>query len=262
MRFSLCIEMFYPRLDFSERLAPIAEAGFRSIEFWSPYDKDLAALGEQSRRLSLEIANFSAHRRHSPVSADDLDGFLEEIEDNARAARNLGCRRLMILSDALQADGSAKPAPGPIERKRKHLLAALRKAADIAQREDLMLCLEPLNLHDHPGYFLHRSEQAFELIEAVDSPHLKVLYDVYHMQRQEGHILETIERRMHSIGYFHVADVPGRFEPGGGELNYPNILNVIGQLGFVGTVGFECRPQADESSALGRIRALIQPFAA
>ncbi|HEY5596402.1 MAG TPA: TIM barrel protein [Candidatus Bipolaricaulota bacterium] len=262
MRFSLCIEMFYPRLDFSKRLAFIAEAGFGAIEFWSPYDKDLAALGDQAKQLGLEVANFSAHRQHSPVLQEDLDGFLEEVTRNARAAERLGCEQLMVLSDALQADGSAKPASSSAVQQRKNLLIALRRAARIAEGAGILLCLEPLNLQDHPGYFLHRSEQAFELIKEVDSPHLKVLYDIYHMQRQEGHILETIERHIQSIGYFHVADVPGRFEPGSGELNYPNILGAIDRLGFVGTIGFECRPQAGEPDAFGRIRTLIRPFQA
>ncbi|RMF83269.1 MAG: hypothetical protein D6736_21865 [Nitrospinota bacterium] len=120
------------------------------------------------------------------------------------------------------------------------------------------MLLEPLNLHDHPGYFLDNSDLAFTVVRTIRSPYLKVLFDIYHMQRAEGHILETISRYSEEIGYFHIADVPGRYEPGTGELHYPNILQAIQRLGYTGTIGFECRPQSSETLALTRIKTLIE----
>lgn len=224
MRFSICIEMFYPNLGFVERLALIRAAGFDTVEFWSPYDKDLAALQQQATQLGLSVANFSGHRNYSPVIHHDLEGFLKEIEQNAKAAKALGCRQLMVLSDALQGDGSAKPCDLSPDEKQQNLIKALEGAVEIAKREDVELCLEPLNLNDHPDYFLHRSQTTFEMIRTIDSPHLNVLFDIYHLQRAEGHIIETIQKHIDNIACFHVADVPGRVEPGSGELNYANIF--------------------------------------
>lgn len=261
MRFSVCIEMFFPECAHEARLEPIGQAGFDTIEFWSPYDKDLNALGKEAARLGLQVALFSGHRRHSPVLAEDRNGFLEELQRNAATARALGCPRLMVLSDALEPDGAAKPARLSDAQKRKHLERALSEAAALAAREGVQLLLEPLNLRDHPNYFLHRSADAFELVRAVGSPHLKVLYDVYHMQRAEGHLLETIEAQLPQIGHFHVAEVPGRVEPGDGEIHHANLFARLKAWGFMGVVGFECRPQRDDATALGRIQHLIQPFA-
>lgn len=261
MRFSICIEMFFPELGFCERLAPIRDAGFDTVEFWSPYDKDLQSFSKETRRLGLNVSLFSAHRNHSPVLAQDHDGFWAEVEQNSEMATRLNCPRLMVLSDALQDDGSAKPAHLPAEAKRQNLLIALPKAADIAARHNIELCLEPLNSKDHPGYFLHRADTAFEVVETLNRPNLKVLFDVYHMQREQGQILESIRPHIQHIAYFHVADVPGRVEPGNGELHYPNILRAIQAWGFSGTVGFECRPRQDTKSALHRLSAFIQPFA-
>jgi len=262
MRFSICIEMFFPELGFCKRLSAIRAAGFDTVEFWSPYDKDLQAFHQEVQRLGLQVALFSGHRNHSPVLAQDLDGFLAEIEGNAQTEKRLGCHRLMVLGDALQPDGSAKPADLSHRQKRENLLNALEKAARIAAQGGLELCLEPLNLKDHPGNFLHQSEAAFEVVEILNHPNLKVLFDIYHMQRSQGHIIETIQTHLDHIGYFHAADVPGRVEPGSGELNYPNIFRAIERMGFSGTVGFECRPQGDANKALEHIGALIAPFAA
>lgn len=261
MRFSICIEMFYPNLGFVERLYLIQAAGFDTVEFWSPYDKDLPALHQKATQLGLSVANFSGHRNYSPVIHHDLEGFLKEIEQNVKAAKALGCRQLMVLSDALQGDGSAKPCHLSPSQKQQNLIKALAGAVEIAKVEEVELCLEPLNLNDHPGYFLHQSQATFETIRTIDSPYLNVLFDIYHLQRSEGHILETIKENIGKIAYFHVADVPGRVEPGSGELNYANIFRAIKDLGFTGTVGFECQPQHDETEALNNIQTLIEPFA-
>jgi len=260
MRFSLCFEMFYPQLDVVERLRPIKEAGFDQVEFWSPYDKDLDALRREALRLGLGVARFSGHRNHSPVIAGELEGFLGEIEQNIKAAQALGCPQLIVLSDALQTNGAAKCADLPDEQQWNNLQSALEQATLLAERGRIQLCLEPLNLYDHPDYFLHRCEPAFEQVRTIDSPQLKVLFDVYHAQRSQGRILETIAQHVEDIACFHLADVPGRFEPGTGELHYPNILTAIEGLGFEGTIGFECLPQHDEASALKAIRSLIEPF--
>lgn len=258
MRFSICLELFYPHLPFLDRLPHIQEQGFHFIEFWSPYDKDLTALHKRKSQYGLEITTFSAHRHSSPVLPQDQESFLQEIARNLESAKRLGCAQLIVLSDALGEDDGAKPAPISAEQKLLTLVKALEHAVRLAQQQQVTLLLEPLNLEDHPRYFLDKSALTFTVVQAVGSPYLKVLFDIYHMQRAEGHLLETITQHIADIGYFHVADVPGRYEPGTGELHYLNILQTIRRLGYTGTIGFECRPQKSEALAFARLKELIE----
>ena len=123
----------------------------------------------------------------------------------------------------------------------------MAEAVHIAERADFTLLLEPLNtLVDHPGYYLDSSAEAVEIVRAVGSPHLKLLYDVYHMQIMEGNLLATIEKNLAWIGHFHAAGVPGRGELFGSELNYPVILAKIEALGYQGAFGLEYFPKLSD----------------
>ncbi|MFQ5794254.1 MAG: hydroxypyruvate isomerase family protein [Candidatus Bipolaricaulia bacterium] len=258
MKFSICLEMIFPELEFPERIDRVAEQGFDHIEFWGWTEKEIEAIQERLDRTSLGVTNFSAHRRSSPILAEDRLAFLEEVDASLEMANQLGCNSLMLLSDALTESSAAKPADLPWEEAYLNLLRALEQAAALAERDGLTLVIESLNLHDHPGYFLNRSRPAFQLIRTIGNPALKVLYDIYHMQISEGNIITTIRENIEAIGYFHAADVPGRGEPGSGELNYRNIFRAIQEAGYDRTIGFEFAPIADDVTALKAIRELIQ----
>jgi hydroxypyruvate isomerase len=117
--------------------------------------------------------------------------------------------------------------------------------------------VEPLNSKvDHQGYFLDHGAEAFALIEAIGHPALRVLFDIYHMQIMDGDIIATIEAHAPAIAHFHVADVPGRHEPGTGELNYANIFRRIDATGYGGFVGLEYRPSGDHAASLAQVAAL------
>jgi sugar phosphate isomerase/epimerase len=138
---------------------------------------------------------------------------------------------LMPLSCG-RIDNQGIPVPSSMaltaEQKADSMLAGLREAAALAERADVTLLLEPLNtIVDHPGYTLCHSAPAFELVRRVGSSRLKVLYDVYHMQIMEGNLIATMEANLAEIGHVHVADVPGRHEPGMGEINYGNIARML-----------------------------------
>jgi len=107
---------------------------------------------------------------------------------------------------------------------------------------------------DHPGYTLSHSNHAFEIVRRIGSPHLRVLYDVYHMQIMEGDLITTLTANLHAIGHIHVADVPGRHEPGTGEINYANIARALRTAGFDGSIGLECFPQGSSERAIEAFR--------
>jgi hydroxypyruvate isomerase len=120
--------------------------------------------------------------------------------------------------------------------------------------------LEPLNTHvDHAGYYLDSSVEGAELVRAINSPHLRLLYDVYHMQIMEGNVIANIEKNLDLIGHFHSAGVPGRGELFMGELNYPQILQRIAARGYKGRFGLEYFPKMkDNLASLKQVRAYLQ----
>lgn len=118
-----------------------------------------------------------------------------------------------------------------------HVVDALRRGAEIFEPHGLIMVLEPLS--DTPDLFMRYSDQTYELCKAVNSPACKILYDVYHMQRNEGNLIPNIERCWNEIAYFQVGDNPGRKEPGTGEINYRNLFKFIYDKGYRGVVGME-----------------------
>ena len=149
------------------------------------------------------------------------------------------------MSDIMQEDRSVKPHPYEIskEEMRENTISVLRELAPIAEEAGITLVIEPLNtLVDHAGYSLYSSAEGIEIVKAVNSPAVRLLYDAYHMQIMEGNIIDTIRNNWQYFGHFHIADVPGRNQPGTGELNYNNILKALKETGYAGIVGFEFAP--------------------
>ena len=154
------------------------------------------------------------------------------------------------MSDIMQADRSVLPAPYPISEaeKRANTLAVLKELAPLAEAAGITLVIEPLNTKvDHRGYSLCHAAPAFELVREVGSPRIRVLFDAYHLQIMEGNLIQSIRDGIDTIGYFHIADVPGRHEPGTGELNYANILAALSACGYEGVVGHEYEPRNGDS---------------
>lgn len=263
MRFAICLEMIFPDLAFLERARRVREAGFSAVEFWGWGGKDLDGL----RGLvdeGLAVATFSGQRRGSLVDPRDWDIYREEVQGSIPVARRLGCDRLMVLTDELLPDGSARPARPDLTpaEKRRHVVRGLTELAPMAEEAGITLLLEPLNtLVDHPRYFLESAREGFAIVAEVNSPRIRLLYDVYHMQIMEGNVTETLRRHLDLVGHIHAADVPGRHEPGTGELNFGNILRSLAEAGYTGTVGFEFTPRGETEPALSGIAALRQDLA-
>ncbi len=265
----VCLEPIYPSLPVEERIARIAEAGYRCVEFWHPegtwdgstirtdWAKDAAALQNACRQNGVALNDFALHAWDGsiggcPVKRQDRDGYLEQIRKMIAFAEAAGCRKGITLS------GTVDPSLSRSEM-RKNFEEALSEAVRIAEAADFTLLLEPLNtLVDHPGYYLDSPGEAVEIVRAVNSPKLKILFDVYHMQIMEGNLLATIEKNLEWIGHFHAAGVPGRGELFDCELNYPHILATIESLGYDGCFGLEYFPRlADHGESLRKNLAYL-----
>ena len=242
MKLSLCLEMLFTDRPFIERMALAAQLGYRAIEFWDWRDKDLPALADAAQEFDLTIAAMSGNRRYALIDPVGRAGLVEEMEQVFDAAERLKCRNIMMLSDVLQNDGSAAPtaAHTSMEEKFEAMEEAMRILADHPTAQSLTLLLEPLNTAlDHRGCFLDHSEPGVALVKRVDSERVKLLYDIYHMSMMDEDVVAEIERNLEWIGYFHVADMPGRHQPGTGKIDYQAVNALLRRSQYDGFVGME-----------------------
>ncbi len=254
MKFSCCIEMIYTHLPFTARIEAAAQAGFDAFEFWTWQDKDIAAIKAAAGKSGITPATFQASLDGVMVDSADKEIYIEGVKKSIGIAKELGVSTLFCMSDIMQEDRSVKPHSRPIspDEMKESTIDVLQSLAPIAKDAGVTLVIEPLNTAvDHPGYSLHDTKAGVEIIKAVDSPNVRLLYDAYHMQIMEGDIICTIKKYAEYFGYFHIADVPGRHQPGTGELNYVNILKALKASGYSGGVGFEFEP-VGEHDAIAR----------
>jgi hydroxypyruvate isomerase len=250
IRLSACIEMIYRELPMDERIARVAAMGLPAFEFWSWTNKDLPAIAAAMARHHLAVSSFAYASPGAIVDPANHAAFLQHFDGVLAAADTLDCRTV-IVTVGQELPQVARPA------QHAAIVAALQALAPRARQHGITIVVEPLNiLVNHKGYYLSTSEESFQVIDEVGSPAIKVLFDVYHQQITEGNLINNITTYFDKIGHFHVADNPGRNEPGTGEINYANVLRVIDGLGYAGYVGLEYRPRADADASLAQTKAI------
>lgn len=245
MKKSACIEMMFTEVPFEQRFELVKEAGFDYIEFWSWQDKDIKEIKSLCAKYGIKIASFSGDKEFSMVNKTENKDYINFVVESMETAKFLNCKYLVIHSNALGDGGVVVNHYDEISDyvKFTNMYDVLKILAPIAEKNGITLVLEALNTQiDHVGNFLAYTKDSTDLIEIVNSDFIKVLYDVYHMQINEGNIIATISKYIKSIGYIHIADVPGRNEPGVGEINYKNVMGTLRKLNYKGIIGFELSP--------------------
>src|SRR5215207_7199512 len=191
-----------------------------------------------------------------PSGTDAAKTFLKTAEQTLDVARELGCPCLVVHPAELVEGKAAKPMFRVSGEMWLTALRALERLAELGERAGVVYCLENLNtVVDHPGVPLARAKDTLALVEAVDSPHVRMMLDLYHAQIGEGNLVALIERAGQAIGEVQLADVPGRCEPGTGEIYYPAVARALQRIGYTGTVGLEAYASGDNVQALERFRA-------
>ncbi len=227
MLYAFCLEMLYTELPFIDRLKAAKQDGIAFIEFWDWRDKDLNLLNQRQTELSINITNISGNRNYGMVDPQERQFFINELTETIKIAKDLNCPRIMLLVQSLTANGKANPVSDSLSNIQiaDQVIACGLEITALADRFDIDMVIEPLNsIIDHPGYFLDSSSLAFQIIKEINHPRIKILYDIYHMAVMGENIVKDIEANLDLIGYFHVADYPGRSEPGSGEIDYKNIF--------------------------------------
>ncbi|MBC9987982.1 hydroxypyruvate isomerase [Haloferax sp. AS1] len=230
---------------YPERIRRAGATGVEAVEFWDWREKDLPALEAAAADAGVDIVSCTAGGvLTDPEAAKEA---VETVRESIDAASDIGCPTL-ILTTGPDQDKYSRRA------QRETVVKILSAVAPVAEEADVTLALEPLNTAvDHPGYFLTTTAEGFSIVDDVDSSHVKLLYDVYHQQVTEGNIIATLTDRIDDIGHIHVADVPGRREPGTGEINFDNVLSAINDAGYDGYIGCEFRPSGDPDDAVEAI---------
>lgn len=260
MRFqtSACIEAMYGELPFLERFAAAKKDGFDFVEFWSWTDKDLSAVKAAAEAAGIGISGFNGDAYFSLINPSHKEKYLDFLRQSVMAAKQVGAHSLTIHSNALGEGGLVSDLCEEVSDTVKlcTMFENLQRCADIAVENEMDLNLEPLNITtDHVGNFLATTQMAAELVEMIGCPRLNVLYDAYHMQLNEGSLCDNIRRWGHRFGHVHVADAPGRHEPGTGEICYERVFAALQESGYRGIIGFELFPKTTTAEA---VRAIFQ----
>lgn len=261
MRFqtSACIEPMYSELPFLERFRAAKEDGFDFVEFWSWTDKDLDAVKAAAESAGIGIAGFNGDAELSLIDPEQKGDYLAFLRRSVEAAKKVGARSVTIHSNGLGDGGVVINHYDELSDTVKlcAMFDTLKECAKLAEESGVQMNLEPLNITtDHVGNFLQTTRMAAEMTRLIGSPKLKVLYDVYHMQLNEGSLCDNIRSYGDQFGHIHVADAPGRHEPGTGEINYGTVLSCLEETGYTGLVGFELIPKTSTAQAVKAIMSL------
>ena len=258
MSFTLAVsaEMVYQDLPIVERVERIHARGF-SVEIWDWTAKDLPALAGTGAHFT----SMTGYVEGDLIDPDGADTLLRTAEQSIEASRVLGSPTLNLHGTGL--DGRGLPIkPKEVVTGDMWLAAqrTLTRIADLGKRHDVVFTLENLNhAVDHPGTPFARAADTLALVSAIDSPHLRMNLDLYHAQIGEGNLIELVRRALPWVGEIQVADVPGRCEPGTGEINYPAIAKALAAAGYVGVVGLEAWASGDSDDALAAFRSAFTP---
>ena len=247
MKLCVAIPCFF-KGDFAEAVRKVAALGFNAVETYRYKDLDIPAVKQALEETGVSLLSIctSFFDLTDPQRREE---YLQGIKESCEAAAALGVKKM--ITQVGQDTGA------PREEQHASIVAGLKEAAHILASYGITLMIEPLNvLVNHPGYYLTSAAEAFAIIKEVNSPFVKVVYDIYHQQITEGNIIPTVTENLAYIAHLHGAGHPGRHEMWQGESDYRNILTAIKQAGYEGYFGLEYFPLLDPIESLKTAKEL------
>jgi hydroxypyruvate isomerase len=253
-KFAANLTMLFNEVEFLDRFAAAAKAGFTGVEYLFPYAYPKEQLAERLQRHGLKqvlhnlpAGDWANGERGIACQPDRVAEFQDGVGRAIEYAAVLACTQVNCLA-------GIAPQGVATDKVRETFVANLEFAADKLETAGIRLLIEPINTRDIPGFYLNRTQQAIDVIAAVGSDNLWLQYDVYHMQIMEGDLAPTMQKHLGKIAHIQLADNPGRNEPGTGEINYPFLFGFIDRLGYDGWIGCEYKPKTTTLEGLGWIK--------
>jgi hydroxypyruvate isomerase len=253
-KLSVMLWTVYHDLPFEQRLEKIAEAGYGSVELVNEFNKwsddDFRRFNAKKRSLGITFDAVTCPVK-GIVDPSKREEFLADLKNFLPTAEKLEVPKLIILSGN-RIDGVAH------EVTHQACVDTLKYGADVAAKANVTLLVENIDPEENPKYFLTSVAEGFEIIRQVDHPHVRFLYDFFHEQISEGNLIEKLEKNIDLVGLVHIADVPGRHQPGTGEINYSNIFRKLADLKYNRYAAMEFIPTGDPVAALRGARELVE----
>jgi hydroxypyruvate isomerase len=255
-KFAANLTMLFNEVPFLDRFEMAAKSGFKAVEFLFPYPFPATDIKQKldQHQLTLVLHNlpagdWEAGERGIACHPDRKDEFRAGVAKAIEYAKALGVHQLNCLAGKV-------PAGSDIKVVHATFIENLRYAASELKKVNLRLLIEPINTFDIPGFFLNTTQQAINILSEVDADNLFVQYDIYHAQRMEGELANTIEKNFAKIAHIQLADNPGRNEPGTGEIHYAYLFKLLDRLDYEGWIGCEYKPATTTEAGLGWIKQL------
>lgn len=253
-RFSANLSILFGELPFMERFAAAKQAGFKAVECWFPFEHDVDEIARLLRDLQLEMVGINtAHGGPGEWGLAALPGresdFLQSLDQALDGAGRFGRCAVHVMAGL----AGAIPRAEAWQTYTANLVRAVRRA----EGSGVQLLIEPLNSRDRPGYILNSSDLAAEVIERTGLGSLKIMFDCYHIQVEEGDLVTRMRRHWNKIGHLQIASPPARTEPGTGEIDYGFVFGEIDRLGWKGWVGAEYKPSGKTLDSFGWLKPSV-----
>ena len=250
-RFSVMLWTLEKQAPVERCIEIVAAAGYQGVELVGEFTNwsatDTRQMMKKMRSLGLVFDAMSGVKAGFAVAAE-TDAFLAQLEEQIRWAGVLRCPQIILLSGR-RVEG---------EDQRRTAVENLKRAAEMAAKSEVEIVIEPIDPLENPTIYLTSVSEGFEIVRAVNSKTVKVLYDFYHEQRSYGNLIEKLEKNVEWVGLVHIADVPGRHEPGTGEIDYGNIFRKLAELKYGGVMAMEYYPTGDAETSLKKQRVAAE----
>ena len=249
--FAVNLESWWRDIPFEQRFATAAEVGFEQVEFWfvSSWDRDAKTLAKQAKAAGVKVAQIVGDAP-ALARAGTCDVFLDNMKRAIEDAKTLGTD-IVTLTGHQDVEGISKTEA--LKSYRDHVGAS----AYLWEEAEVYCAIEPFNPYNHPGHFINGSAEALAICREINSPFVKMNWDIFHMQRAEGNVIDNIKKGADQICYMQMADSPGRHQPGTGEMDYIQILKAVREAGYKRPIGLELWAKDDNyEAALDSVIAL------
>ena len=245
MNFSVSVDCVYRNQgNVYEGMEALGKGGITNIEFWGWWDKDLDRLLEYKKQYQFQYVGFCSEWL-SMVEREGIKPFVQSFEKACDFAQKIDCPNIFVKPGDKTKE--------PYEEQYAVMMDILEQCTAIAEKTGRICLLEPVSYQEAPETFLGMSDLAFEMVKKVNNPHLLVLYDIFHMQQDEGDVLNRILKNLEWIGHIHTAGIRCRYELDDGEINYPYVFRKLKEAGYDKCIGLEYIPTRDPVAEIQKV---------